>query len=79
MNGLEEAILSGIKLALRESVPENTKAIASQNILKAVELDCKLQLGIFSSDEVDAIIKAEKAKYFNKNRDIKQKIKKASK
>lgn len=79
MNEYEKSLLAGIKVGLREDIPRHTRAIESENILKAMELDNELQLGIFTDIERYTIIMAEKNKYLNSNSDIKQMIKKVSK
>lgn len=79
MNSLEESILDGLKFGLKEIVPENTEAIATANILNAIDLDDRFQLGIFSNTEKKAIITAEKEKYLQHNPYIKRKIKEENK
>lgn len=76
MDRLEESILSGLRYGLRENIPANTKALETANILNAIDLDDRFQLGIFSNAEKYAIITAEKEKYVQNNLHIKKRIKK---
>lgn len=76
LNAEEERILNGIKYGLREELPSNTDAIRRYNVLKAIELDRDLELGIFDVSEVAIILDDIKQNYINNNREIKTYIKK---
>lgn len=79
LNEREKTLLESIRFGLREVLPEEIAARERSAIFKAIEYDRQFELGIFSKDDIFAIVSETKETYLNHHPDVKCQIKKMGK